>query len=136
MKINNKVLYLIIIVLGLALIYVLTIQKYNNNQRDLGKIELMDEIFELDKIPRSYIYCPDIDWKKLSREVSTQLSTQYDNSTLALKTEEALNAQRKLCEKEKLQVVYTDSTITEILQSIKDAGYQQCVEEAKNAGLI
>ena len=134
MKINNKILYTIILILVLALASLLIAPGYNKKQKDLGKIELMENMFSLDKNAIAYTYCPKIDWEKLSKDINQELSKQY-NETLKEKTLEILNNQRRLCAENKLQIVYSQTT-KELVQSNQQAGYNQCLNEAKEAGLI
>ncbi len=145
----------IIIIAGIFLFVYEVLPNYNSKQKDLGAIELMTDIFASGTIPTRYDYCPDVDWNVLEEELYKQIETTVqtnitDNSTkqeirimtrakegtIKRQIDEVLNPQKELCKEQDLYITFSENTINEIVESSKNEGYQQCVAEVRQAGLI
>ncbi len=79
-KMNNKLLYFVIIILVLVVVgmfYNYSIKpKQEEKVKDKGKMELIDSILQ-EGIPTGYIFCPDVNWTQIENLNNTEIFNTY-----------------------------------------------------------
>lgn len=128
-KSNWKLLLVFIGILFLVLFYYEVLPTLNQKQKDIGKVELVNQIMLDGVIPINYLYCVGVDWEKEEERLKEQLETQIENETERnTEVEKQIEDIKEMCEIQELYIITQtkESFCQSEYQRGQVEGYQYC----------